>query len=340
MAVESPGLIKMHDEPVLETPFTVHTGIRVPIICGPMYPCSNPELVAAASSAGGLGIIQPVSMTFVHGHDFREGIKLIRSITDKPIGMNALIEKSSRKYHERMVEWVDIALDEGVRFFITSLGNPRWVVDRVKAYDGIVYHDVTERKWALKGLDGGVDGLIAVNNRAGGHAGARSQLELLDDLGDLNVPLICAGGIGSEQQFSEAIKQGYAGCQLGTRFIATTECHAATPYKQAVVNANEDDIVLSDRITGVPVSIIKTPYIDKVGIKAGAFARWMLKGNKTKHWMRMFYMIRSVFQLRKSSLDEKGETEFWQAGKSVSGIHRVESVATVIGKYEAALGSE
>ncbi|MCU7858512.1 MAG: nitronate monooxygenase, partial [Candidatus Thiodiazotropha sp. (ex Lucinoma kastoroae)] len=96
----------------------------------------------------------------------------------------------------------------------------------------------------------------------------------------------------------------------------------------------------SDRITGVPVSIIKTPYIDKVGIKAGVFACWMLKGNKTKHWMRMFYMIRSVFQLRKSSLDEKGETEFWQAGKSVSGIHRVESVATIIGKYEAALGSE
>jgi nitronate monooxygenase len=302
-----------------------------------MYPCSNPELVAAASEAGGIGIIQPVSMTFVHGHDFREGIRLIKSLTDKPIGMNALIEKSSKKYHERMQEWVDIALEEGVRFFITSLGNPRWVVDRVKAYEGIVYHDVTERKWALKGLDGGVDGLIAVNNRAGGHAGALSQLELLDELGDLQVPLICAGGIGNEQQFAEAIRQGYAGCQLGTRFIATRECNAAMPYKQAILDAGESDIVLSNRITGVPVSIIKTPYIEKIGTKAGLFARWMLRGSKTKHWMRLFYTLRSAFQLRKSSLDEKGQTEFWQAGKSVAGIDQVESVAEIVSRYEAAL---
>jgi nitronate monooxygenase len=302
-----------------------------------MYPCSNPELVAAASEAGGIGIIQPVSMTFVHGHDFREGIRLIKSLTDKPIGMNALIEKSSKKYHERMQEWVDIALEEGVRFFITSLGNPRWVVDRVKTNEGIVYHDVTERKWALKGLDGGVDGLIAVNNRAGGHAGALSQLELLDELGDLQVPLICAGGIGNEQQFAEAISQGYAGCQLGTRFIATRECNAAMPYKQAILDAGESDIVLSNRITGVPVSIIKTPYIEKIGTKAGAFARWMLQGSKTKHWMRLFYTLRSAFQLRKSSLDEKGQTEFWQAGKSVAGIDQVESVADIVSRYEAAL---
>lgn len=327
----------MSDNPPQETAFTRHTGIRVPIICGPMYPCSNPELVAAASEAGGIGIIQPVAMTFVHGHDFREGIRLIKRLTDRPIGMNALIEKSSRKYHDRMVEWVSIALDEGVRFFITSLGNPRWVVERVKAYDGIVYHDVTERKWALKGLDGGVDGLIAVNNRAGGHAGALSRVQLLDELGDLGVPLICAGGIGNEQQFAEAISQGYAGCQLGTRFIATEECNAAMPYKQAILDADERDIVLSNRITGVPVSIIKTPYIEKIGTKAGAFARWMLKGNRTKHWMRMFYTLRSAFQLRQSSLDEKGEMEFWQAGKSVSGIHKVEPVTTIIGRYEAML---
>lgn len=327
----------MNPDSPLETRFTREAGVRVPLICGPMYPCSNPELVAAASEAGGIGIIQPVSMTFVHGHDFRQGIKLIKSLTDKPVGMNALIEKSSRKYHDRMVEWVSIALDEGVRFFITSLGNPRWVVDRVKAYDGIVYHDVTERKWALKGLDGGVDGLIAVNNRAGGHAGPHSQLQLLDQLGDLEVPLICAGGIGNEKQFAEAIEQGYAGCQLGTRFIATRECSAAMPYKQAILDAGESDIVLSNRITGVPVSIIKTPYIEKIGTKAGAFARWMLQGSKTKHWMRMFYTLRSAFQLRKSSLDEKGETEFWQAGKSVAGIQQIEPVATIISRYETAL---
>ena len=81
--------------------------------------------------------------------------------------------------------WIAISLEEGVRFFITSLGNPRWVVDRVRPLGGVVYHDVTERKWALKGRDGGVDGLIAVNNRAGGHAGPLGARALLDSLGDL-----------------------------------------------------------------------------------------------------------------------------------------------------------
>ena len=70
----------------MSTRFTEHAGVEHPIICGAMYPCSNPELVAAASAGGGLAIMQPVSLTFVHGHDLREGIRLMRSLTDKPIG--------------------------------------------------------------------------------------------------------------------------------------------------------------------------------------------------------------------------------------------------------------
>ncbi len=163
---------------LLDTPFTRQVGIEVPIICGAMYPCSNPELVAAVSEAGGIGIVQPISLTYVYRHDFRNGLRRIRELTSKPIGMNVLIEKSSKSYHDKMVRWLDMALEEGVRFIITSLGKPDWVVKRVHAAGGLVYHDVTERKWAEKGIDGGVDGLIAVNNRAGGHAGGLSAEEL------------------------------------------------------------------------------------------------------------------------------------------------------------------
>ena len=77
-----------------------------------MYPCSNPELVAAVSAAGGIGVVQPLSMIYVYGHDFRAGLKLIRRLTDKPIGMNVLIERSSKMYLDRMKSWVDVALDE------------------------------------------------------------------------------------------------------------------------------------------------------------------------------------------------------------------------------------
>ena len=210
----------------LDTALTRQAHIEVPLICGAMYPCSNPELVAAVSEAGGIGIVQPISMTFVHRHEFRAGLKLIRDLTAKPIGMNALIEKSSRLYSERMERWVDVAIEEGVRFFVTSLGNPRWVAERVHAVGGFVYHDVTEAKWAAKGRDGGVDGLIAVNRRAGGHAGERSAEALLEELAPFGLPVVCAGGIGDGAGFAAALRMGYAGVQMGTRFIATPECRA------------------------------------------------------------------------------------------------------------------
>lgn len=320
---------------VRATPLTEHAGIEVPLICGAMYPCSNPELVAAASEAGGIGILQPLSLTYVHGYDFREGLRYMRRLTDRPIGMNALIEKGSKRYHERMLEWLDIALEEGVRFFVTSLGKPRWVVDRVAPHGGVVYHDVTERKWALKGLESGVDGLIGVNRRAGGHAGPRSVEELFDEVGDLGVPVVCAGGVGSPAEFVRALKIGYAGVQLGTRFIATHECTASHAYKQAIVDAREEDVVLSERLTGVPVSVLNTPRIQRMGLRAGPVARRLLRNNRTKHWMRLFYAVKSFRQLKQSLRRE--DRELWQAGKSVAGISELEAAGDIVRRYAAAL---
>jgi len=313
--------------------FLQHAGIELPIVCGAMYPCSNPELVSAVSEAGGLGIIQPVSLTYVHGYDFREGLRYMRQLTSRPLGMNALIERSSRKYHEKMVQWVDIALEEGVRFFVTSLGKPDWVVERVHGAEGFVYHDVTERKWALKGMDSNVDGFIAVNNRAGGHAGGKTARQLYEDLEEFGLPVLCAGGISTAEQFKQALQMGYQGVQMGTRFIATKECNASEAYKNAIVTATEDDIVLSERITGVPVSVIKTPYIERTGTQAGQFEKWLLKGNTTKHWMRMFYALRSFRQFKKSNLDPTGKFDYWQAGKSVSGIHQILTVSDIMESF-------
>ncbi|MDH3222448.1 MAG: nitronate monooxygenase, partial [Gemmatimonadota bacterium] len=257
------------------------------------------------------------------------------SLTDAPVGMNALIEQSSRKYHERMSAWIDIALEEGVRFFVTSLGKPRWVVDRVSPHGGVVYHDVTERKWAEKGLESGVTGLIAVNRRAGGHAGPRSAEALIEELGPLGVPVVCAGGIGTPDEFAEVFRLGYAGAQLGTRFIATDECAASDAYKRAIVSSGEDDVVLSEKLTGVPVAVLNTPYIQRMGLEAGPVARRLLRGRRTKHWMRLFYTVKSFFQLKRSLTDEK--KEFWQAGKSVAGIHGVEPAGDIVRRFEEAI---
>jgi len=320
-----------------DTALTRDAGITVPLICGAMYPCSNPELVAAVSAAGGIGIIQPLSLVYVHGHEFRAGLRLIRSLTDRPVGMNVLIEQSSATYLERMRRWLDEALDQGIRFFVTSLGNPRWVVDRARQVGGIVYHDVTERKWALKARDGGVHGLIAVNDRAGGHAGPRSAEQLLEDLGDLGLPLVCAGGIGAPADFARVLALGYAGAQLGTRFIATTECRAHEAYKRAIVNATAADIVLTERVTGVPLAVIRTPYVERVGTRAGPVARWLLRHRRTKHWMRTVYALRSAWSLKRGALEGTSSKDYWQAGKSVDGVDAIEPAGEVVRRFAAAL---
>ena len=96
----------------METALTRHARIEVPLICGAMYPCSNWELVAAVSAAGGIGIVQPISLVYAHKMDFREGLRKIRSVTDKPIGFNVITEQSSQMYLDRMKRWLDIALEE------------------------------------------------------------------------------------------------------------------------------------------------------------------------------------------------------------------------------------
>lgn len=318
---------------LLATPFTKQAGIKYPIICGAMYPCSNPELVASASEAGAIGIVQPISLVYVHGYEFRQGLQHIRKLTEKPYGINIIVEKSSKIYEKRMQEYVDIALEEGCRFFITALGNPAWVVDKVKAKGGYVYHDVTERKWALKAVEKGVDGLICVNNRAGGHAGKLSPEELLKDLQDLGLPLICAGGIGEPSDFVQALKLGYAGVQMGTRFIATYECAEKDNYKQAIVAAEEKDIILTERVTGIPLSVIRTPYVDQIGTKVGPLSRWLLQNRWTKPWMRMWYALHAGRRFKQITLHGGSSKDYWQAGKSVRGIKAIEHVRDIIQRF-------
>ncbi len=319
------------------TEFLEQTGIEVPLICGAMYPCSNPELIAAVSEAGGIGVIQPISMEYVHGHKLREGIRYMRTLTDKPLGFNAIVEKSSQIYLDRMKQWIDIALDEGIRFFVTALGKPDWVVEKVHAVGGVVYHNVTELKWAQRALDAGVDGLICVNERAGGHAGEIAPNRLYDDLIDLGVPLICAGGIGDAEGFAHALEAGYAGVQMGTRFIATEECRAHNDYKQAIVNAVSEDIVLTERISGVPVAVIKTPYIEKIGTKASWLARRLLQHPRWKHHVRTYYSLKSMWTLKHASQKGMSYRDFFQAGRSVDGVDGVEPAADVVRSFATAM---
>lgn len=318
--------------------FMEDTGVTIPLICGAMYPCSNVELMEAVVGAGALAVVQPLSTVFAHRQDLRETIRKIAAANQGGcVGFNALIEKSSKVYEDRMRKWVDIALEEGVKFFVSALGNPSWVVEKAHAAGAVVYHDVTERKWAEKALEGGVDGLICVNGRAGGHAGSKSPIELYESLADLGVPLVAAGGVGSPAQFLELLDIGYEAVQMGTRFIATKECTAHEDYKKAILKAAEEDIVLTRRISGVPVSVIKTPFVERVGTEVGPITERLLKHHKAKHWVRSYFAAKSVFKLGRNATKGGGYNDYWQAGRSVDGIKEIQPAAEIVAEFQAAL---
>lgn len=326
---------------MINTKLTIDADIKYPIICGAMYPCSNLELVAAASEGGGIGIIQPVSLTMVHGYDkpnrkegLRSGIKKIRSLTDKPIGFNALIEKGSQKYLQQMSEWIDVALEEGIRFFVTSLGKPDWVCEKVHSHGGVVYHDVTNLKFAKKGKECGVDGLICVNDRAGGHLGQLSMKQMYEQLSNLGLPLICAGGIGSEIELKEAMEVGYDGVQMGTRFIATDECTTPEDYKSAILKANEEDITWTTKLTGIPISVINSNKFKK---RNSWIVRKLLQ-SRFKHRIRALITVVSFYRMKSFSKGKnKSPKDLWSAGKSVHSIDSVESATIIMNRLGESL---
>ena len=312
--------------------FLSDTGAKKPIICGPMYPGSNPELVAAVSDSGGLGVVQPVALTSLYGHDFREGLQLIKQLTDKPFGVNfTIFGGANKKYHEQMKQWMEISIEEGIKFFLTSLGKPDSVVKTAKEHGIKVYHDVPNKKVAVAMRDSGVDGLNCINWRGGGQTGIQAAEQFMEELHDIDIPLICAGGVGNATDFKQALKLGYAGVQMGTRFLATNECIITDAYKQAIVDSAEDDIVWTNKIAGNNSSVIKTDDIMKGGLQTGPVINYMLRKPSLKKYARMWLMSKGIRNYSKTAFND--DVKFWQAGKGLGNIKSVESVADVMKKF-------
>ena len=312
--------------------FLADTGARFPVVCGPMYPGSNPELVAAVSDAGGFGVVQPISLTYLYGHDFRAGLRMIKALTPKPFGVNFTIVPN-KEYARRMDEWIDISIDEGVKFFLTSLGKPDAIVRRAAPHGVKVYHDVHSVELARRAAGAGVSGLNLLNDRMGGQTGALAPRAFLDALraggGDAAaLPLLCAGGVGGAADFAACLDAGYAGAQLGTRFLATDECVVPDEYKQALVRASEDDVVWTNKMAGTNSSVLRTPLVEKGGLQVGALLSFLLRTRATKSLARLFLLKRSLDEHKRAAFD--GSVEWWQAGKGVGGIKSVVPAAAVV----------
>ena len=172
-----------------------------------------------------------------------------------------------------------------------------------------------------------------MNGHAGGHTGSRSPEALLAEIADFELPVVCAGGVGDADSFRHALELGYVGVQMGTRLIATEECTSPEEYKLAIVGADESDIVATTRITGVPVSVIRTPHVAQIGTEAGPIARRLLAHPRTKHWMRGIYMFRFGLKLKNNMQHGMSHRDYYLAGRSVEGVKEIEPVATIVNRF-------
>lgn len=319
----------------IETPFTKMMNIQYPIIGAPMFLVSNADMVVAISEAGGIGTMP--TLNFRPQEEFEKQIKTIKSRTQKPVGVNIIVNKSNTRANIDL----KIALDHGVDLFITSLGSPKKVIEEAHKNGAKVLCDVTNLEHALKCQDMGADGVIAVGAGAGGHAGPLSPIVLISWLSEkLNIPVIAAGGIANGATMASMMTLGAAGISVGTRFIASTEARVGDDYKNAIIASSPEDIVMTTRLSGTPAAVIKTPYIEKVGLDLP----WYLKMAKNNPTLKK-YVVPLIHYLGSKQLEETIEKPSWKtvwsAGQSVGLIDNVlsceEIIKSFIKDYEACL---
>lgn len=321
----------------VSTRFTEMTGCDYPVIVAPMFLVSNEDMVVAGSNAGAIGAAP--SLNWRTPEDFEAAAVAIKSRTDRPFAVNIIVSKANPRV-ERDIETI---VRHKVPMVITSLGNPKKVIDAVHAYGGKVFCDVTTLEYALKVQSLGADGVIAVSSGAGGHAGHISPMVLIPYLKqNLSIPIVAAGGIATGRQMLAAFVLGADAVQIGTRFIATTEAHVSEEYKQAILKAEPEDIVMTSRISGTPAAVINTPYIQKIGTDLSWFERTLRKYPATAKYAKMLRYLSGTKRLENAAQGVTWKT-VWSAGQGVGFVKEVAPIEnvlkTLIAEYREAKNS-
>lgn len=310
----------------ITTPLTEMFGLKFPMIAAPMFLVSNEDIVVECGEAGVLGTFPALNYRPIE--KYIEAMKNIRSRTQKPFGVNIIVNKSNARQSQDL----KYALEAGADLFITSLGNPKEVITQAHKNGAKVFCDVTNLEFALKVQDLGADGVIAVSAGAGGHAGPLSPFALIPWLKtQLEIPIIAAGGIASGDAIAAALCLGAAGVSVGTRFIASTEAKVDAAYKEAIVESTPEDIVMTTRISGTPAAVIKTPYIEKQGLDL----HWALKVLKD-HPVSKKYAVPLIHYLGMRALEKAAGTmtwkSVWSAGQSVGMVNEILSCREIVEK--------
>jgi nitronate monooxygenase len=299
-------------------------GIRYPIILAPMFLISNSRMIIAALRSGITAAFP--ALNYRTDEELRAAIREIRQASDKPFGVNLIVNRSNLKYKSQLKTLLELKID----FIITSLGSPQEVIEQCKPLGIKVFCDVVDLKYAKKVEAMGADALIAVNNRAGGHAGTISPYELVTLLkNNCSIPIISAGGVATGKDLKQVLDWGAAGASIGTIFIACEESEITPEYKQAMIDYGEKDIVMTTKLSGSPLTVINTPYVQQLGTKANLL-ELILNNNKTlKKYAKMLIAFRGMKAVEKAAFGATYKT-VWCAGPAIEHVTRVQPIADII----------
>jgi len=302
--------------------------IKYPIIQAPMFLVSNTKMVIEAMKGGIAGCIP--ALNYRTHEELRLAINELKveKVEGGSFGFNLIVNKSNIKYLGQL----EILCEEGVDFIITSLGSPEETIKQAHKHNIKVFCDVTDLSFAKKVESLGADAIIAVNNEAGGHRGNLSPKDLITQLVEnCSIPIISAGGVGCREDIDKMLSYGAEGFSIGSPFIASVEADVTQEYKQACVIYGAKDIIMTERISGTPCTVIKTAYVEKIGTKQSWIEGVLNKNKKLKKWVKMVRFMIGTNAVTNAATKATYKT-VWVAGPSIEHTKAILTVREIIAK--------
>jgi nitronate monooxygenase len=304
-------------------------GIEHPIILAPMFLVSNIKMAAAAMEKN-IAICIP-ALNYRTIGELETAIKKLHELkTPKgAFGINIIVNKSNLKYRDQL----DACCKLGVDFIITSLGSPEEIIKKAHEHDIKVFCDVVNLEHAKKVESLGCDALIAVNNKAGGHRGEMAPEDLIVQLSyNCEIPVISAGGVGNKKEMQQMLSFGAVGVSIGSPFIASIEADISNEYKQACVDYGSEDIVVTQKISGTPCTVINTPYVKKVGTTETWLERILNRNRVLKKWVKLLRYLKGSSDVANAATRVTYKT-VWVAGPSIEYTKKIDSVKDIIDRF-------
>jgi nitronate monooxygenase len=277
--------------------------LKLPVMAAPLFLVSGPDLVVEACKAGVVGAFPTLNQRTAEGFEAWL-IEIRRRLPDESSAPFAPMFGIHRT-NPRQAPDLALAIKYQAPIVITTFGITREIVDAIHAYGGFVFHDATTVRHAIKALKAGVDGIIAVTQGAGGHAGTYNPFAFLAELRPIvgNKTLILAGAMSNGQAIAGAIAAGADMASLGTRFVATKESMAPNGQKEMIISSSIEDIVFTDEISGISASFLKQTIMKFRRPQGGAVQFNVAEEISPKVWK-----------------------DYWSAGQGVGAVTEILSV--------------